>query len=280
MNKKKRNFSVIFICIIIVLMIIYYLYSKNETGFATIFIAIFLVLIGYLVHGVLTNKNEKEMFYSNVNRIMKNYSALLVESSIPSFIGKDIIFVKNIDNLANAAIQLRKPILFIKDKESCAFIVLDDMTMLVNIFKINNASDNRVENIINEMNGIFKYADEEEETLDDAIFDENLKKDDAFKDKTKESKSKNVELTKDDAFADKTRDDAFKDRTLKKKETKESKKDLTKDDAFADKTRDDAFKDRTKKEIKKVENKKEEPKVEEIKKKKKKKKKKNKSNVE
>ena len=220
---KKRSLGIILIFIIIVLMIIYYLYSKNETSFALLFIGLFLVLIGYLVYGVFSNKNEKEIFYNTVNRIVKNYSALLVESSIPSFVGKDIIYVKNIDNLANAAIQLRKPIYFIKDKESCAFIVIDDVTTLVTILKVNNSSDNRVENIINEMNGIYKDIIEDDYVEEDAVFDENLKKDDAFSDKTKpKAKQKNAELTKDDAFSDKTRDDAFKDRS-KKEPTKVEK---------------------------------------------------------
>ena len=146
MNKKMVIATIL---ILIDLMVIYYLYSKSEKEFLFIFIAIFIVLLGFLIYNVATNKSSKDLYYSNVNRIVKNYSALLVESSIPSLAKKDIIYIKDIDNLANAAIQLKKPIYFIKDPESCAFIILDNNLALVNIYKQSKISDNRIETMIN-----------------------------------------------------------------------------------------------------------------------------------
>ena len=285
MNKKYSK-EILTVLIIIDLMATYYLYSKNETHFAIICIGVFAILLGMLIYSVATTKNEKEIFFTSVNRIEKAYSGILVESSIPNLKDKDIIYVKDIENLVNAAIQMKKPVFFVKDIESCAYIVLDNNNALVNIFKVNKKSDNRVENLINEMHGIFRDDIFGDEQIEDAVFDKNLQKDDAFADKTKKKngkKEKNKELIEDDAFADKTRDDAFADRTKKRKAKEEA---LTKDDAFADKTRDDAFKDRSKKkeepkkeEVKKADNKKvEEVPDTEVKKKKKKKKKKNKNN--
>ena len=271
MNKKHTK-EILTILIILDLMGTYYLYSKNETHFAIICVGVFVILLGMLVYSVATTKNEKDIFYSTVNRIDKAYSGILVESSIPNLKNKDIIYVKDIENLVNAAIQLKKPVYFIKDSESCAYIVLDNTNALVNIFKINERSDNRVENIINEMQGIYRDDLLDKEEVEDAEFDKNLQKDDAFADKTKkktEKKDKKEELTKDDAFADKTRDDAFADRTKKRKAREEA---IEKEKVSKTTKKEEPKKE----EVKEV--KKEEPVVNDTEVKKKKKKKKKKKN--
>ena len=271
MNKKHTK-EILTILIILDLMGTYYLYSKNETHFAIICVGVFVILLGMLVYSVATTKNEKDIFYSTVNRIDKAYSGILVESSIPNLKNKDIIYVKDIENLVNAAIQLKKPVYFIKDSESCAYIVLDNTNALVNIFKINERSDNRVENIINEMQGIYRDDLFDKEEVEDAEFDKNLQKDDAFADKTKkktEKKDKKEELTKDDAFADKTRDDAFADRTKKRKAREEA---IEKEKVSKTTKKEEPKKE----EVKEV--KKEEPVVNDTEVKKKKKKKKKKKN--
>ena len=93
---------------------------------------------------------EMKNYDKKIHKILKTYDSILVKcKNIPILSDKNIIMVDAIEGMVNAQIETRKPILYFKEEDSISFMLLDGNETYVYIVKANEAKENTVEKIIN-----------------------------------------------------------------------------------------------------------------------------------
>ena len=146
----KKGYILLFIGVIFIVLGIFLLDSDLSKY------CVFLFPVGgiFLLLGLLSkmSKNPEKNFENTINGILNTYDSILVKSStVPSLEGRNIIEVMGFDDLIDAQLELRKPICFIKQTESCSFVLLDDREAYVYIEKVNDQVVSPVEIEIKEM---------------------------------------------------------------------------------------------------------------------------------
>ncbi len=90
------------------------------TGIAFAF-SFTLWLIAYI-----ESKDENKIYKSNLKEILKTFDAVLIKvDEVPSIEKRDIIKVNSIEDLIDAQVEVRKPIFYYLDVNSCTFVLLD-----------------------------------------------------------------------------------------------------------------------------------------------------------
>lgn len=146
----KKGYILLFIGVILVVLGIFLLDSDLSKY------CVFLFPVGgvFLLIGLLSkmSKNPEKNFEDTINGILNTYDSILVKSNtVPSLEGRNIIEVMGFDDLIDAQLELRKPICFMKQTESCSFVLLDDREAYVYVEKVNDQVISPVEIEIKEM---------------------------------------------------------------------------------------------------------------------------------
>lgn len=82
------------------------------------------------VIAVIQSKDEGLVYKSSLKEILKTFDAVLVKlSELPDIEKRNIIKVDSIEDLIDAQVEIRKPIYYYLDVNSCTFILLDDKEM-------------------------------------------------------------------------------------------------------------------------------------------------------
>ena len=99
--------------------------------------AVVLLILG--VGSLLTSSNPTKLYESKVRNILNTYDSILVQSNkVPSLEGRNVVNVEKMEDLVDAQLELRKPICYLKQTESCSFILLDEKEAYVYIEKLND----------------------------------------------------------------------------------------------------------------------------------------------
>ena len=144
---KKSVQSILIFVFSIALLLIGLLLFKNKV----IDYAILLFVISFIcfIIGILSlrkSTNPDDIYDKRVKSIINTYDSVLVKSSsVPNFEDRNIVTLSNIDDLIDAQLELRKPICYLKQTESCSFVLLDDKDAYVYIMKINDNVTSPVE---------------------------------------------------------------------------------------------------------------------------------------
>lgn len=110
-----------------------------------------VVLLGIVIYSFDT-KDEKTIYLSNLKKVLKSYDAVLVDSeNLPELRGKNILMVTNVSDMIDAQIEIRKPIYYKREVDSCAFVIIDGKEACVYIMKLNNSVVSPLEIRINEL---------------------------------------------------------------------------------------------------------------------------------
>ena len=137
MNKKSKT-TVLILALVIYAIIIAVCLMNGLTGPAIILGAFFLILAVCL--GIYTREEPDEfsVFVKNKRRILKTYNSIIVEvEDIPNIAGKNIIKVKSIEDLVDAQLELREPIYYKNDNDSCFFMLLHYNEACIYILRMN-----------------------------------------------------------------------------------------------------------------------------------------------
>jgi len=87
---------------------------------------------------LIRNSSPNRIYESSVNAILNTYDSVLVKSNTPPNLeDRNIVTVMSIDDLIDAQMEIRKPICYLKQTESCSFVLLDDKEAYVYIEKLN-----------------------------------------------------------------------------------------------------------------------------------------------
>lgn len=130
-----------------------YLYFSN-LSIAKYSILLFTLAVVLLITGVgmlMKTSNPTRAYESKINDILNTYDSVLIKSnSVPSIEDRNIVMVLSFEDLIDAQMELRKPICYMKQTESCSFVLLDDKEAYVYIDKLNDDITSPVEIAIKE----------------------------------------------------------------------------------------------------------------------------------
>ncbi len=137
-NKKTITIGSIIALIILAIVIIITLINGLK-GFSLILGALFIILTIILATYIKEEPDEYSAFVKNKKRILRTYDSIIVEvEDIPNIAGKNIIRVKSIENLVDAQLELREPIYYKNDNDSCFFMLLHYNEACIYILKMND----------------------------------------------------------------------------------------------------------------------------------------------
>ncbi len=115
----------------------YYLYSNDFVGYAIVCATVALVLLVFGIKFVLNGGDPTKVYENNVRNILNTFDSILVKSNtVPKLIGRNIIIVEEMDDMVDAQLEIRKPICYYKQTESCSFVLLDDKEAYVYVEKL------------------------------------------------------------------------------------------------------------------------------------------------
>lgn len=147
----------------------YYLYTQGYMNYLIVTGPVTLILVLILINFILNNRSEEALYKSKVRQILKTYDSVLVKSkNLPKLDAKNIIRVDTIEDLVDAQMEIRKPIYYQEQTESCAFVLLDNNEACIFIIKKNDQVMSPVEITLNEID-IKNRAEENKETLPDEV---------------------------------------------------------------------------------------------------------------
>lgn len=130
----------------------YYLYTHDFVGYALVGATAALILIIFGIIFILNSSNPTKKYESNIKNIINTFDSILVKSNtVPKLVGRNIILVEDIDDMVDAQLEIRKPICYYKQTESCSFVLLDDKEAYVYIEKLNQDVISPIEIEINEI---------------------------------------------------------------------------------------------------------------------------------
>lgn len=116
----------------------YYLYTLEFLGYAIVCVTIAVILIVFGIKFLLNSGDPAKVYESNVRNILNTFDSILVKSNtVPKLIGRNIIIVEEMDDMVDAQLEIRKPICYYKQTESCSFVLLDDKEAYVYVEKLN-----------------------------------------------------------------------------------------------------------------------------------------------
>ena len=152
--------------ILIVIAIVFglggvYLLNTDLKGYSILCVAIALVSLFIGITFIIDNSSPERIYSSNVKEILNTFDSILVKSSnVPNLEGKNILFLDSIDDLVDAQLEIRKPICYVKQSESCSFLLMDDQATYIYIEKLRDDVVSPVEIEINELKIRKKSSDE------------------------------------------------------------------------------------------------------------------------
>ena len=111
---------------------------KGLLGYAIFAFTVAVIFGLFGSHAILGSRNPGQAYESEIKDILNTYDSILLKcSSVPNFEDRNIIRVESMDDLVDAQYEIRKPICYLKQTDSCAFILLDEKEAYVFIEKLN-----------------------------------------------------------------------------------------------------------------------------------------------
>jgi len=95
-------------------------------------------VLGFVgIYYIITNISPQAAYDSSVRSVLNTYDSVLVQSNkVPNLEGRNIVYIGTMDDLIDAQLEIRKPICYVKQSESCSFVLLDEKEAFVHIMKI------------------------------------------------------------------------------------------------------------------------------------------------
>lgn len=205
----------------------YLLYSGSINtdfqGYWYVCAAVGVVALGFGIKFIIDTSSPARAYESNIRNILNTYDSILVQSNaVPKLEGRNIINVETIDDLVDAQLEIRKPICYYKQTESCSFALLDDKEAYIYIEKLNPDVVSPLEIEIKEN----KLKNKNQEEMDSEML-RDIEKTTIVKLSNK--KSYKVSPIRKDKKKEEAKEDKFEVET-KKEEKKEEKKSFVNSD--------------------------------------------------
>ena len=119
----KDNFKGIILIIVAIAAGIsgYMLLNTDLDGYSIICFTVAFIALVFGGKFLFESSNPTRAYESNVRNILNTFDSILVKSNaVPKLEGRNIIYVETIDDLVDAQLEIRKPICYYKQTESCS----------------------------------------------------------------------------------------------------------------------------------------------------------------
>ena len=166
--KKTKLYIMLGLCGFFVIIGILCL-TRSLVGYSILAFTTAVIFGLFAVHSYLGNRSPDIRYESEVRDILNTFDSILLKcSSVPSIDGRNIIRVETMDDLVDAQYEIRKPICYLKQSESCSFVLLDEKEAYIYVEKIRDDVLSPVEIEINNLKFRKKEnADMDSEMLQD-----------------------------------------------------------------------------------------------------------------
>ena len=130
----------------------YLLINTEFKGYSIICFTVAVILLIFGTKFIVDSSDPNKAYESSVRNILNTFDSILVKSNgVPKLIGRNIIIVDNMDDMVDAQLEIRKPICYYKQTESCSFVLLDDKEAYVYVEKLKDDVLSPVEIEINDI---------------------------------------------------------------------------------------------------------------------------------
>ena len=114
-------------------------FSAGNIGYAILSITVAIVFCLFGINDILNNRNPNLVYENKIKNILNTYDSILLKcNTVPNMDGRNVIKVETIDDIVNVQYEVRKPICYVKQSESCSFILLDEREAYVYIEKLSD----------------------------------------------------------------------------------------------------------------------------------------------
>ena len=138
MDNKKSIVIGSIIALVILTIVLIITFTTELYGFFVVLLALFIILLISLGLYIKEKPDEYSIFQKEKKRILKTYSSAIIEvENLPNIAGKNIIKVKSMDDLVDAQLELREPIYYKNDNDSCFFLLLHYNEACIYILRLN-----------------------------------------------------------------------------------------------------------------------------------------------
>ena len=143
-----------------------YLMNSNLKGYSIFSVSVALVLLFMGITYIIDNSSPERMYSSNIKEILNTFDSVLVKSNnIPNLEGRNIIILESIDDLVDAQLEIRKPICYLKQNESCSFMLFDEKEIYICIEKLNEEVVSPIEIELENIKTKIKSSDEMDSSM-------------------------------------------------------------------------------------------------------------------
>ena len=123
-----------------------FLIKSDLKTYSLLLFTLAAVILSLGITSIVDNSSPKKSYDSSVKEIINTFDSVLVKSnSVPKLEGRNIINLESMDDLIDAQLEIRKPICYIKQTESCSFILLDEKEAYIYTKKLNEDVTSPVE---------------------------------------------------------------------------------------------------------------------------------------
>lgn len=106
----------------------------------------FLIILYFLIREFKIFKNKKTIYEFSLKKIKKSYDAILSNvKELPDLEGINVITITNLLDFIDAQAELRKPIIYVENRSSVDFLIIDDKEAVVFSLKENADSKTPLE---------------------------------------------------------------------------------------------------------------------------------------
>ena len=146
MSKKKKLYiyGLLLVNMFILSIFIILLHVYEYLILTGVFFVVFLLLLIKEVNDYMASDESK--YEKQVNRIIKTYSPILVNTNtFPNLKEKSVLPIPQFDDLVNAQAEVRKPIYYVKGRDSTAFYLLNETVFLIYFVKLHEDQKSELE---------------------------------------------------------------------------------------------------------------------------------------
>ena len=138
MDNKKSIVIGSIVALVILAIVLLITFTTELYGFFVVLLTLFIILLISLGFYIKEKPDEYSVFQKEKRRILKTYSSAIIEvENLPNIAGKNIIKVKSMDDLVDAQLELREPIYYKNDNDSCFFLLLHYNEACIYILRLN-----------------------------------------------------------------------------------------------------------------------------------------------
>lgn len=134
--KKELKIGLIICGMVVSFGVSFYLVLSSKITYAILTITAFVICTFMFISALKGSRSPEAIYKDELDKILKIYDSILVKcTKIPELSGKNIIETTNMEDLVDAQVELRKPIYYKDEKDSCAFLLMDHDEVCVFILK-------------------------------------------------------------------------------------------------------------------------------------------------